>query len=269
VLNNLHETLALNSILEKIVVNKRFEIEELKIEWPLQSLKERFPDRPKGLFRKAIENRSGVNIIAEIKKSSPSKGILLEDFDPVSLAKQYRDGGAAALSVLTERKYFFGRAENLGLARQESGLPVLCKDFIVDPIQLHYARAMSADAVLLIVRLLTSDSLRDYIRMADEIGLDCLVEVHDENELEIALDAGAGIIGVNNRNLEDFSVTLETSERLASMMPKDIIRIAESGIFNADDIVRLRKAAYNNFLIGEALVKAKDPAALIRSLRNG
>lgn len=258
----------MNSILEKIVVNKRFEVEELKIEWSLQDLKERSPDRPKGLFKKAIENRSGVNIIAEIKKGSPSKGILLEDFDPASLAKQYREGGAAALSVLTERKYFFGRAEYLGLAREESGLPVLCKDFLVDPIQLHYARAMSADAVLLIVRLLSNESLRTYLKLADEIGLDCLVEVHDENELEIALDAGAGIIGVNNRNLEDFSVTLETSERLGELMPENVVRVAESGIFDANDIVRLQKAGYNNFLIGEALVKAKDPAAFIRSLRN-
>ena len=269
VLNNPRETLALNSILEKIIVNKRLEIEELKIEWPLQSLKERFPDRPNGLFRKAVENRSGVNIIAEIKKGSPSKGILLADFDPVSLANQYRNGGAAALSVLTERKHFFGRVEYLELARHESGLPVLCKDFFIDPFQLHYARAMHADAVLLIVRLLTIESLCDYLRLADEIGLDCLVEVHDENELEIALDAGAEIIGVNNRNLEDFSVTLETSERLGKLMPKDVIRVAESGIFKVEDIVRLQKAGYNNFLIGEALVKAKVPAALIRSLRNG
>ena len=259
----------LTSILEKIALNKRLEVEELKTEKPLAVVKEQCRNAPRGLFADAIRDRSRVNIIAEIKKGSPSKGIMQADFHPASLARQYRDGGAAALSVLTERKYFYGRAEHMALARRESGLPVLCKDFVVDPYQLYYARAMQADAILLIVRLHSADSLRRHLSLAEEIGLDCLVEVYDEKELEMALSAEARIVGVNNRNLEDFTVTLETSERLSKLIPDDIIRVAESGVFTKKDISRLKTAGFSNFLVGEALMKAADPAELIRELRSG
>jgi indole-3-glycerol phosphate synthase len=258
----------MTTVLEKIVVNKRLEIEEQKILLPLDILKQQLPERQIGMFKAALQDQTQVNIIAEIKRSSPSKGIMTEDFDPVALAGSYRDGGAAALSVLTEQRYFLGRQEYMGLARNESGLPVLCKDFIIDPYQVYLARVWQADALLLIVSLHTADSLREFLALGKEIGLDCLVEVHNEKELETALVAGADLIGVNNRNLEDFTVDLGRSERLARLIPPGVIRVAESGIFVADDIRRLRDSGYNNFLIGEALVKAENPSELISQLRN-
>jgi indole-3-glycerol phosphate synthase len=257
----------MRNILREIADSRRSEIELLKIDHPLDSIKRELGTPGEHLFKQALQPDSGPNIIAELKKGSPSKGIIKRDFNPMKLAQEYSGGGAAALSVLTEPAYFFGKHEFLAVAREHSGLPVLCKDFLIDRYQIYYARYRQADAVLLIVSLHTAKSLSDFISIAHGLGMDCLVEVHDEAELEIAIEASADIIGVNNRNLEDFSVTLETSERLAPLIPEGIIRVAESGIRSADDIGRLQQAGFNCFLIGESLVRSDDPAALIRSLR--
>lgn len=261
----------MEDILTQIAANKRLEIEELKIHWPQDRLAAELAnmaEAPCGRFRQALEIDDGVKIIAEIKKGSPSKGILAVDFDPADLARKYKSGGAAALSVLTDSKYFYGSFDNLVAAGNAAPeLPRLCKDFIIDTYQLYFTRTRGADAVLLIVRLHTLTSLREHLAVAAEIGIDCLVEVYDEAEMEVALASGADIIGVNNRNLDTFEVNLATAERLAKKYPKDILRVAESGIFSHADVKRLSACGYNCFLIGEALVTAADPAAMIRELR--
>ena len=256
----------MRDILTKILEEERASVEQLKARVPLESFRDELPPPAASSFRKAI-TASDVNIIAELKKASPSRGVLTESFDPPSLARTYAAGGAAALSVLTEERYFQGHPRYLTQAKEATGLPVLCKDFIVDPYQLYYARRIGADAVLLIVRAHTRASLGEFIALAREIGLDALVEVHREEELEIALSAGADIIGVNNRDLSDFRVDLGISERLAGSIPDSVVKITESGIFTPADVARLWKAGYSAFLVGEALVKAADPAALIRELR--
>jgi indole-3-glycerol phosphate synthase len=183
------------------------------------------------------------------------------------LARQYRDGGAAALSVLTEREHFYGHYEFIDVAKKATGLPVLCKDFFVDQYQIYHAKRIGADAVLLIVRLLEPDTLRDFLRQAHSVGLACLVEAHTEDEVRTAVDCGAEIIGVNNRDLDDFTVSLETAERLAPLISSSVVKVAESGIFTPEDIMRLRNAGYDAFLIGEALVKSNNPAELLKSLQ--
>ncbi len=255
------------NILDKIAANKRLEVEELKVLLPEKQLRNKISNESDHRFLKAIERSDKINIIAEIKKGSPSKGIISEDFDPAALATAYNNGGASVLSVLTERMYFFGDTANMKIASDASGLPILCKDFIIDSYQLYHARAHGADAVLLIVRLLEETKLLDLFNKATETGLDCLVEVHNEAELETALKINAPIIGVNNRNLDTFEVNLDTSERLAKMIPEKIVKVAESGIFVPKDISRLKASGYFTFLIGEALVRSDNPAELIKSLR--
>ncbi len=258
----------MTDILRKIATERQVAINNLKILQPLNSFVHSLAGLPDSRFKTAIESNDGVNIIAEIKKGSPSKGILVEDFRPADLAEQYKNGGAAALSVLTEEQHFFGHADFMALAKDASGLPVLCKDFIIDPYQIHYAKFMKADAILLIAALHTKESLNDFITTATKIDLDCLVEAHDAREVELSLDAGATILGVNNRNLKDFSISLETSERLAKLIPDGVIKVAESGIATPEDISRLQACGFNAFLIGEALVTSEDPAALLSSLRS-
>lgn len=254
-------------ILQEIAVAKRAEVERLKVHLPLESILQKLTDDDRLSFRDALAGQGCINIIAEIKKGSPSKGIISPDFNPALQAASYRDGGAVAISVLTESDHFFGRYEYLALARKESSLPVLCKDFIIDRYQIYHAKLMKADAILLITRLLKPNLLIEFIALATEIGLDCLVEVHSTVELKTALDCGAMIIGVNNRNLADFSVDLALSEKLADKIPESVIKVTESGILSHGDIVRLQESGYNNFLIGELLMKSSDPKNLLKTLR--
>ncbi len=254
------------NILETIANHRREEVDALKRTRPLTTFVNDLPTPASHSFRKSLVG-DGTRIIAEIKQASPSKGLLAHTFDPAAIAKHYHDGGAAAISVLTEQRHFMGRPEYLQLVADISGLPVLCKDFVVDEYQVYYARLMRADAVLLIVRLLTPAQLTDYLLAAGEIGLDCLVEVHNEKELEIAVNSGCAIIGVNSRNLDDFTVSLDTAERLAALIPKHTLKVAESGITTRADISRLRSAGFDAFLIGEALMTAPDPVAHLKFLR--
>ncbi len=258
----------MNNILAEIGAHKKKEVEHLKETLLLHKIHKQLSDSDIIDFNASLSDKMKVNIIAEIKKASPSKGILIEDFDPAELAAIYKEGGAAALSVLTDQKYFHGSPEYISLAKQNSQLPILYKDFIVDPFQIFYARLMKADAVLLIVKLLDIEKLKRMIRQAAELKMAALVEVHNELEAAIAMDAGAEIIGVNNRNLDDFSVSLEISEKLSLLIPKNVIKLAESGISNSTDIKRLKIAGYNNFLIGEALAKSENPVQLLRDLRS-
>ena len=205
-------------------------------------------------------------IIAEIKKASPSKGILSHDFQPAATATAYQAGGAAAISVLTDRDFFQGSLTDLETVRATVGLPVLRKDFTLEPLQVIEAAAHGADAILLIAAILTAREMRGLRELAESYGLAALVEVHDAAELSPALDSGARIVGVNNRNLRTFEVTLNTSLDLAARIPGDVLKVSESGIHDASDVHRLLDAGYSAFLVGEHLMKSGDPAAALRSL---
>lgn len=255
------------NILEKIALNKRMEVDLLKAEFPLSLIRKKLPDLKPFRLSDALSQDDSIHIIAEIKKGSPSKGIIAEDFNPELLAQLYHDGGATALSVLTESKFFYGHYNNIKIASEKTSLPVLCKDFMLEPYQIYHAKYIHADAILLIVKLLSKEILSNMLQTADDLSMDALVEVHDEDELHIALEVDAKIIGVNNRNLTTFETDLQTSVKLAKFIPDDKIKIAESGLFSYDDILLLQKAGYNNFLIGEALVKDKNPTELLKRLR--
>ena len=222
---------------------------------------------PRG-FRRGLESKrhNGIAVIAELKRASPSRGLIRSDFDSAGLAQELEAAGAAALSVLTDEEFFQGSLENLRRASASTKLPCLRKDFIVDEFQLLEARANAADAVLLIVAALSPEELKLLAGRAAEYGLDVLCEVHDEEELRRAEDAGCTLIGVNSRDLRTFKVDLETAFRLADSIPKAALRVAESGINNGTDIARLRAAGYHAFLIGESLMKATSPGEALKGL---
>ena len=222
---------------------------------------------PRG-FRPALESvsESGIAVIAELKKASPSRGLIRRDFDPFKLAKELEAAGAAALSVLTDEEFFQGSLENLRIASAETKLPCLRKDFIIDEFQIIEARASCADAVLLIVAALSQNQLVNLKQKAKDHELDVLCEVHDQAELQRALDAGCDLIGVNSRDLRTFKVDLATAFRLAEYMPENVLAVAESGIENGSDIAQLRSAGYRAFLIGETLMRAEKPGEALKSL---
>jgi indole-3-glycerol phosphate synthase len=205
-------------------------------------------------------------IIAEIKQASPSGGVLMEDFDPAAIARAYQQGGAAALSVLTDAKHFKGSLADLESARAAVKLPALRKDFTIDSYHVHEAAAHGADAILLIAAILTERQMRDFRELAEGYRMSALVEIHDQEELQQAIASGARIIGVNNRNLHTFQVDLAVSLRLAEKIPAGVAKVAESGIHSAADILRLREVGYQAFLVGEHLMKAPDPAQALRAL---
>lgn len=222
---------------------------------------------PRGFRDRLLKvSQTGPAVIAELKKASPSKGLIRADFDVPKLAAELAHAGAAALSVLTDEKFFQGSLHNLELASYSTYLPCLRKDFIIDEFQLLEARACRADAVLLIVAALADDELASLHRRAREMQLDVLVEVHDAAELDRALAAGCDLIGVNNRNLHTFHVDLNTSLELATRIPDGVVKVAESGIESAADIARLRSAGFDAFLIGETLMRAPNPGEALRAL---
>jgi indole-3-glycerol phosphate synthase len=214
----------------------------------------------------AALTRPAPAVIAEVKKASPSKGVLAAEFDPSSIARTYEAGGAAALSVLTDEKYFQGSLPDLESARAAVRVPVLRKDFTIDAYHVHQAAAHGADAILLIAAILSERRMRDFRELAERYRMAALVEVHDEDELRPAIDSGARVIGVNNRNLHTFDVDLGTALRLADKIPVGIVRVAESGIHSSADVRKLREAGYQAFLVGEHLMRSGDPAAALRAL---
>ena len=258
-------TLAVPDILARIVEVKRVEVaEKLKLRKGL----ERNADSQRGQrrsFRQALEAVAPA-IIAEIKKASPSKGLLAADFNPARQAQQYFAGGASALSVLTDKQFFQGSLSDLKLARSSVALPVLRKDFTIHEIDVIEAAAAGADAILLITAILSREEISGYQQLAWDYGMDALVEVHDEAELDVALEAGARIVGVNNRNLRTFELSLETSERLAGRMPAEILKVGESGIHSRADVERLMACGFRAFLVGEHLMKSGDPSAALKAL---
>lgn len=257
-------------ILARILERKREEIAEGARAVPLAEMRRRAADAPapRG-FRSALETKIGEGgpaVIAELKRASPSRGVIRHDYDPARIAAGYERGGAAALSVLTDRDFFQGAPDHLRAARAATALPVLRKDFIVDPWQVHEARAMGADCVLLIVAALDDEPLRELAELAGELGLDTLVEVHDEAELERALGIPAPLIGINNRDLRTFETSLATTERLAARVPADRRTVTESGIASRDDVARLRARDVHAFLVGEAFMSAPDPGERLAAL---
>jgi len=219
-----------------------------------------------GRFRTALATAGRVNVIAECKRRSPSRGVLRPDYDAVAIATGYERAGAAAISVLTEPTFFDGSLDHLTAVRAAVSLPLLRKDFVVSEYQLLEARAARADAVLLIVAALPQEQLKSLSAKAAALGLDVLVEVHDERELDRALEAGARLVGVNNRNLRTLAVDVAASERLIARMPADVVAVSESGLKTADDIVRLRGLGYRAFLIGERFMAEADPGTALQGL---
>ena len=260
------------TILDRIVETKRQEVERLKKEAPLSSLEERIRALPLPLNLSGALMGDGPRLIAEAKKASPSRGLLRDNYDPASLAQAYADNGAAAVSVLTERDNFQGSLKHMEAVKgvlQPLGLPVLRKDFIFDPYQVHEARAYGADALLLIVAILTPERLQALLSDCQSLWLQALVEVHSEEEMGIALEAGAEIIGINNRDLRTFETDISITERLAPLCPRGIIQVSESGIHSHADLVRLRRVGVHAVLVGEALVTAADPGAKVKELLHG
>jgi len=254
-------------ILDRILANKYSEVAQRRISVPIEQLRERaLAHTPPREFIGALKQAGRPALIAECKKASPSKGLLRPEYDPVQLARTYAENGAAALSVLTDKKFFQGSLNDLSAARAAAGLPALRKDFIVDGYQIYEACAAGADAVLLIVAALQLGQLQELHGQINVLGMTALVEVHDEAELETALKIEPKLIGVNNRNLHDFSVDLQTTARLRKNVPTNIVLVAESGIHTADDVARVRDMGVDAILVGEALVTASDVGAKVREL---
>ncbi len=263
----------MTTILDKIVARTRADLEEEQQRVPLGEMRRRAEAQPPPRdFLAALQGSprqltySSLKLIAEVKQASPSRGLLCQDFDPISLARTYEAGGASAISVLTEPHFFRGALDHLAAVRAAVALPVLRKDFIVDPYQVYQARAFGADAILLICALLDDGQLGSLLGLAHALGMRCLVEVHNQEETERAVASGARIIGVNNRDLRDFHVDIETTHRLRPLIPEDRVVVSESGLHTAADVATLRAWGVQALLVGEAIVTAPDVAAKVREL---
>lgn len=256
-------TATVPDILARIVARKQAELRDATV--PRADLEQRAQAANPRDFAAALRAARPA-IIAEIKKASPSRGILAHDFDPARIAKEYKKGGASALSVLTDRDFFQGRLEDLETARKAVGIPAIRKDFTIDEYHVVEAAAHGADAILLIAAVLDRQQLRCFRELAKQYRMAALVEVHDEAELDKAVASGAEIIGVNNRDLRTFEVHLETSLNIAKYIPASVLKVSESGIFTAAHIRSLSAAGFDAFLVGESLMKSGDPAASLRAL---
>lgn len=241
---------------------KRIPLEEIKKDVSLMDVTDEFP------FKKAL-SEDGMSIIAEVKKASPSKGLIAEDFDYITIAKDYEQAGASAISVLTEPFFFMGSDDYLSEIAQNVSIPILRKDFVVDEYMIWEAKLLSASAILLIVSVLDIVQLKKYLDLAHDLGLSAIVEVHDGDEIRKAMIVGAEIIGVNNRNLKDFTVDIENSINLRRCVSGDVIFISESGIKTKEDISKLKENNVDAVLIGETLMKSNDKMAMISELKNG
>ena len=256
------------TILEQLAEHARERTEAAKKRISPDEIKEQAYSLPKGSFEfeKALK-KEGISFICECKKASPSKGLIAPDFPYLKIAEEYEAAGADCISVLTEPKWFLGSDDYLKDIAERVAIPCLRKDFTVDEYMIYEAKILGASAVLLICSILSETRIKEYIRICDSLGLSALVETHDENEVAMALRAGAGIIGVNNRNLKDFSVDTNNSRRLRELIPKDVIFVSESGVGSADDVRILRNIGADAVLVGEVLMRASDKKAKLAELR--
>ncbi len=253
--------------LSKIIEHKKKEIKNSSEKVPISELRSELgPRSMRGVFKRSIARKGHINLIAEAKKRSPSKGLLRSDFDPVKIALTYQANGASAISVLTDERFFDGKLEYLREIKRRVSIPVLRKDFIIDPYQIYEAAVAGADAVLLIAHILTHDELAKFVGITRDLQMDALVEVHNEEELEKALYANSSIIGINNRDLTNFDVDLKTTERLIRMVPPGKVIVSESGIKTYEDIMFLKSLGVNAVLIGEALMTSQNIAETVREL---
>ena len=258
------------TILDQLAEHARERVAEAKKKIPLGEIRQQALSLPKGNF--AFENalrKPGISFICECKKASPSKGLIAPEFPYLQIAKEYEAAGADGISVLTEPKWFLGSNEFLKEIAATVSIPCLRKDFTVDEYMVYEARGLGASAVLLICSILSEEQIKSYISICDELGLSALVEAHDENEVKTALHAGARIIGVNNRNLKDFSVDTDNSRRLRELIPCDVLFVSESGVSTAEDVAKLREIGADAVLIGETLMRAPDKKIKLDELRGG
>jgi len=253
-------------MLDRIIGQKREEVNQRKKESPMPSLQERIARQKPVLDLAPVLKHDHMRLIAEVKQASPSRGILISNFNPTELARAYAEGGAAAISVLTEASYFMGSIEHLAAIREAVGLPLLRKDFIFDPYQVYESRACGADALLLIATILSQGQLKELISLSHSLGLRCLVEVHNEGEVERAVLSEAEIIGINNRDLNTLAVDINTTRRLRPLVPEGKIVVSESGIKSRKDMEKLRKWGVDAVLVGEALVTAENVRAKMKEL---
>ena len=258
------------TILDQLAAHARERVEEAKGKQSLEEVRDLALAMPKGdfVFERGLK-KPGLSFICECKKASPSKGLIAQDFPYVDIAKEYERAGADAISVLTEPKWFLGKDEYLKEITEHVSIPCLRKDFTVDEYMIYEAKLFGASAVLLICSILSQEQIKNYIQVCDSLGLSALVEVHHEQEVTIAINAGARIIGVNNRNLKDFSVDTDNSKRLRSLVPEGILFVAESGVKTAEDIYALHQIGVDAVLVGEILMKASDKKAKLQELRGG
>jgi len=257
-------------ILQRIVSDRRKAVAALKQSQPLDLSPDLVRQRAGKACRdlkQAVTRGEGLGIIAEVKQASPSKGMIRRDFDPLAIAREYEANGAAAISVLTEPEYFFGRDEHLTEISADTAIPVLRKDFIIDPYQIVQSKLLGADCILLIAAVLSDSELASFLKLAGELDLQCLVEVHSREELERVLKTDADLIGINNRNLHTFETNLQTTLDLAPLIPEDKVVISESGIHTGADLLLLKDAGVDGVLIGESLMRAPDIALKLKELR--
>ena len=256
------------SILDELADYARVRTEEAKKRISAEEMRRQTEALPKGdfPFEQALK-KEGISFICECKKASPSKGLIAPDFPYLEIAKAYETAGADAISVLTEPKWFLGSDQYLREIAAEVSIPCLRKDFTVDPYMIYEAKVLGASAVLLICSILTEEQLKEYREIADTLGLSALVEAHDEEEIRMALRSGARIIGVNNRNLKDFSVDTENSRRLREMVPPEVLFVSESGVRTPEDVAKLREIGVDAVLIGETLMRAEDKKKKLAELR--
>lgn len=258
-------------ILDEIAADTRIRVEKARRKVPFSQIRKQALElgRDRMYPFERMLGKPGMHYICEVKKASPSKGVIAEEFPYLQIAQEYEAAGAGAVSCLTEPRYFKGKNEYLQEIAARVTIPVLRKDFVIDEYMIYEARVLGAQAVLLICALLDTDTIRRYLAVADSLGLSALVEVHDETEMKSAVEAGARVIGVNNRNLKDFSVDIHNSIRLRNMAPEEILFVAESGIQSADEVRVLKEAGVNGVLIGETLMRSADKKAVLESLNGG